>query len=223
MNPSGSSKTFITVMSALALSLVLAAIHWVVMHNVIEVCYTLDAPGGRTQVYWDTGSGFNEENTRMTVDHSGPGPAYFCFSSVWMRGVRAIRIDPIDYAGGFDISAIELAYKDVIFPFQFINSFELETSAAILEGVIRGPGGSTQFQSSGGDPTLTWAVPMKRTGGISLLLVTIGLLGVVVLAITFLSLRGIRSPGCLVSLLPLLLIYPIYLLLTVCSPKIIIY
>ena len=203
-------------MAVLLLALLFTGVHWSITHNVVEVCYTIDAPGGRSQVYWDSGNGFSEEHNRIVRDSAEPGSSRLCFSSVRMRDLTALRIDPVDYPGDFWISDIKMTYLDVLLPFRFVNRFQLSPDDALLEGMASLPG-EARYESFGHDPMMTWAVPMKRVGGLPLVMISFCILGSVMLFIVFLTRRQGRSPTVLVLLSPLLLVYPFYILFAIFS------
>jgi len=136
-------------------------LQWFYMRNTAVVCVEKPVEGGYGKIYWNTGFGFNEVQSRVVHSRN-----YFdregCIILEESNGLVAIRSDPLRREGAFQFTALTLRWPGSIL-FQVGRLYgenrhvlKLSPGQAIQTNQI--VVGRDSYRSTGIDPHFVWQV-----------------------------------------------------------------
>lgn len=107
---------------------------------------------GFLQIYVDTGKGFNEMQSKRIRLSAHPDFSHYAIS-IRANGIRAIRIDPLEAQGQFELLGMQIDY--LFWHRQWHGHRELNKLLSTHEVDVKSTGGATlSAQATGNDPSL---------------------------------------------------------------------
>jgi 4-amino-4-deoxy-L-arabinose transferase-like glycosyltransferase len=106
---------------------------------------------GFLQYYFDTGRGFNEAQSKRIPLIASPEFSHYAMSIPTAKGFCALRIDPLETRGQFEIIGFQISY---LFWSRQFHAQELRSLIPVREIEVRSIEGGVFGQSTGKDPSL---------------------------------------------------------------------
>ncbi len=144
------------------IGLVTGAIHWVMVHDRVQVCFDVRAEaGGVARVYWDVGVGYKES---QSVGQGIPAGKWvsLCLTHPDMRNITGIRVDPVNQPTRFDLSEPRLQRLDSLVPGWGLQRLALH-APEIENDIQRLSPTGTAYRATGIDPYFGWPLPSANS------------------------------------------------------------
>ena len=180
-------------------------------HHYSQVCYQINsADPAITKIYWESGKGFNEQESEGIRLGQIQSTENVCLSLSSQKPLRALRIDPVDRKTEFQIRNIVIRNNYNLTSYNMMDSHELKISDSKSTHDVSIKNGVTFSNSN--DPYYVWSLEDTRAsrfhwlnnGIVAIATITIFIILVIIVNRKYRSRIGLSATSIV------LLLYPIY-------------